>query len=124
MHAVLYTQALEPITVLDIPMRLWDMLARGELVKLAVREVSPPVPSDGETPGHRDLKFRTVDLYAEKFRYRSTETLMIFTRDEEHALLLQADFLPGQRTEVRRRQADHRSRGFAEGFLHAIDLMR
>lgn len=115
--AVLYTRDLEPITVIDIPMRLWDMLARGDRVKLPVydtdylnlREPAPCI---------------TVSLYAEKFRYRDAEALMLFTCDEEHALLLQADFLPGQRTEVRRRQAIHRDRGFAEGFLRAIDLMR
>lgn len=121
--AVLYTRALEPITVIDVPMRLWDLLSSGQRVKLAVREALA-TPLSGETlSNYRDIKYRTVILYAEKFRYRDAESLMLFTEDEEHALLLQADFLPGQRTEVRRRQANHRARGFAEGFLAAIDRM-
>ena len=114
MHAVLYTHQLEPITVVDIPMFLWDRLAKGETIVLAVQEPFKPTPYTG---GPIDAApCRRVAIFGERIRRREHETLMLFTADEENALLLRAEFLPGQRGEVRNRERG----AFAAGFLRAL----
>jgi hypothetical protein len=113
MHAVLYTHQLEPITVVDIPMWLWERLAQGQTIRLAVMESPSLVPTDSP-PDYRPLKM--VEIFGERIRRRGHETLMLFTADEENAMLLKAEFLPGQRGELR-----DRVRGaFAAGFLKAL----
>lgn len=113
MQAVLYTHALEPITVVDIPMWLWDRLWSGQTIRLAVPEApkfvhsyNPPI----------DYNIRIVEIFGERIRRREHEALMLFTADEENALRLQADFLAGQRGEVQRREKG----AFAKGFLEAL----
>ena len=114
MHAVLYTHQLEPITVVDIPMFLWDRLAKGETIVLAVME---PLKLTSHTGGPIDATpCRRVAIFSERIRRREHETLMLFTTDEENALLLRAEFLPGQRGEVRNRERG----AFAAGFLRAL----
>jgi hypothetical protein len=113
MHAVLYTHQLEPITVVDIPMFLWDRLARGETIMLAVMEPVLLRPYTAEEIGPAP---RRVAIFGERHRRGDHETLMLFTRDEENALMLKAEFLPGQRGEVRNRERG----AFAAGFLRAL----
>lgn len=115
MHAVLYTHQLEPITVVDIPLWLWDRLARGEWVVLAVMERVRFGPNmvDVTTPAPR-----RVEIFGERLIRREHETLMLFTADEENALMLKAEFLPGQRGELRDRQRS----AFAAGFLEALQV--
>ena len=113
MNAVLYTTQLEPITVVDIPMFLWDMLAKGETVQLEVFEpVSFVDPASVPLEGKR----RLVRVFGEKLRRGRHETLMLFTRDEENALALPADFLVGQRHELQRRQRA----AFVSGVVQAL----
>ena len=113
MHAVLYTHQLEPITVVDIPMFLWDRLAKGENIVLAVME---PVKLTPYTGGEIGPALRRVAIFGERLRRREHETLMLFTSDEENALMLRAEFLPGQRGELRNRERG----AFAAGFLKAL----
>jgi hypothetical protein len=113
MNAVLYTHQLEPITVVDIPMWLWERLAQGQTIRLAVMEPLSLVPND-RPPTYSQPKM--VEIFGESIRRREHETLMLFTADEENALLLRADFLPGQRGEVRNRERG----AFAAGFLEAL----
>lgn len=114
MHAVLYTNKLEPITVVDLPMWLWYRLGRGEVIRLAVQEQIGFLPANSPPPA--EIRTRVVSIFGEKFRRREHEALMLFTADEENALLLQAEFLPGQRGEVRNRERS----AFAGGFLKAL----
>lgn len=114
MNAVLYTHDLEPITVVDINMCLWQRLYNGERISLAVYDA--PIlwsPINGE---FAQIEFRKVDIVAEKLIYRGNTSLMLFTCDEENALALKAAFLPGQHKEVQRRTRN----AFADGFLAAI----
>lgn len=113
MNAVLYTHELEPITVVNINMSLWQRLYNGERISLAVYDEPILYPSDGN---NTQIKFRKVDILAEKLIYRGNTSLMLFTCDEENALALKASFLPGQHSEVQRRTRN----AFADGFLAAI----
>jgi hypothetical protein len=113
MQAVLYTHALEPITVVDIPIWLWDRLLAGEVIRLAVQEPPKLVPSFESVV---NTKLRIVNIFGERIRRREHEALMLFTSDEESALILKADFLPGQRGELQSRER----RAFAKGFIKAL----
>lgn len=116
MNAVLYTEALEPITVVDIPMWLYERLLRGDTIAVGV---PPPFQFARGGDDHCRLMHKTVHIFGERLRRRGHETLMLFTRDEENALLLDAEFLPGQRREVQQRQRQH----FAQGILAALDAL-
>lgn len=59
---------------------------------------------------------RRVVITAERLVRNGHETLMLFTGDEESALLLKADFLPGQRAAVQGLQR----RSFAAGVLATL----
>lgn len=113
MNAVLYTHQLEPITVVDIPMWLWEHLSQGQPIRLAVTAPLRLVPNE-MPPTYTPSKM--VEIFGELIRRREHETLMLFTADEENALLLKADFLPGQRGELRNRERG----AFAAGFLKAL----
>lgn len=117
MNAVLYTHQLEPITVVDIPMWLWDRLAEGHPIFL---EVMQPVPSNFLTADDVGPAPKKVAIFGERLRRRNHETLMLFTGDEENALLLRSAFLPGQHGEVQNREC----RAFAAGFLKALQDFR
>lgn len=116
MNAVLYTNDLEPITVVRVSQFLWDRLARGETVHIPIIE-SPSLvhynaPPDFCTP----LRTRTVRIYGELLHRKGSKHLMLFTHDDENALALRAEFLPGQNAEVQRRE----KRAFAVGFIDAL----
>lgn len=116
MYAVLYTRQLEPITVVDIPMFLWKRLSNGESINIAVVEMLDY--RDLRTPGPPSMdRVRVVSVYGVRLRLHEHETLMLFTGDEESALLLQAEFLPGQRRELQGREQS----AFARGFVRALN---
>lgn len=103
MRAVLYTHDFEPITVIDLPMEYWNMLRRGHVIDLAV--IRPF--------RIKDYKAEPETIYAPADTVRITSsflvrdgvvTMMLFTEDEELALLLPPEFLPGQQRELKRRR--------------------
>lgn len=116
MRAVLYTHDLEPITVLELKPWAWDFLERTGIVRLHV----PMPPANTPWSGPPVMEpLRIVTIQAERLCRGSQEHLMLFTRDEESALLLESAFLPGQH----RRVQDRERMAFAQGFLHALDLL-
>ena len=112
--AVLYTDDMEPITVLEVPAFARDLLLKHGYVTL---QVMPPMPllRAGATPSD-DFKIYTVTIRAEVFVRNGTKHFMLFTRDDVNTMLLRAAFLPGQRGALRNREAE----AFAEGFLEAL----
>ena len=114
MRAVLYTHDMIPITVLDVPPMYHAYLQENRQLILAIRP-------DFKFTDHEDaiamhISLRTVTITAEWFHRRGERHLMLFTQDEESALLLQASFLPGQTREVRERE----QKAFAAGFFKAL----
>ena len=115
MQAVLYTQDMEPITVVDLPTWVWEKLERGDQISIAV--MNTPLAwfkSASEPPDF--LPPRVVHIYGEMFVRRGKRMMFLFTSDDESALLLKADFLPGQRGELQDRQR----RAFSDGFMKAL----
>jgi hypothetical protein len=97
-------------------MWLWRRLWDGGTIELAVQE-----PIDWKTLSRSDATcIRTVRVIGEKLSYRQHEALMLFTEDEEDALRLQADFLPGQRNELQEQKRE----AFAAGFVSALQTFK
>jgi hypothetical protein len=98
MNVVLYTTDLEPITILDLPVWLLEQLERQGAVRIAVLK-PPRFVHSGESVTF-DMP-ETVTVYAERLRWRDNTTkLMLITPDDELALTLRPDWLPGQRAAV------------------------
>lgn len=114
-HAVLYTNDMEPITVVRIHESLWNRLWNGDHVRLVV-----PMPIN--TSQHADFPLRErlkmVEIHGEVFVRRGHKHMFVFTNDDENALLLRSEFLPGQRKDVQHAQRN----AFAQGFLHALQV--
>lgn len=110
---VLYTTALEPITVIDVPQWALDRMKHGEQIVFPVWE---DITSFRLEPIDCFLPLRTVTVWAERFRCKGASTVMLFTDDDECALALRSDLLPGQRKAYQ----DQYKRGFVDGLLAAL----
>lgn len=100
--AVLYSDDLEPITIVDLPEWAWDRLSAGEYLVL-------PVPEPSRFAVHQNTPPllehpRVVQIYGEMFERRGVRSMMIFVNDEENALALRSSLLPGQRADAQRRE--------------------
>lgn len=116
-RVVLYTDDMEPITVLQLPELARRYLLERAYVVLDVMEEVPVLERWEERPAR--LQCRTVTIYAELLLRKGQMHHMLFTRDEESALLLKAAFLPGQQATLGNIEA----RGFADGFLAALERL-
>lgn len=114
-RTVLYTDDFEPITVLELPSWSRDYLERHGVVRLTVTMIEAPARFQQEEPPICQ-EHRTVDVWSEPFVRNGETYLILFTRNDENALLLKSSFLPGQRRELLDQLAD----AFAKGFLKAI----
>lgn len=119
MRAVLYTKDFEPITVIELSRWTADFLLKRHYVVLPVRErltqfkIHEPIDLAGSM-------VKLVRIRAERFvKDKDHEALVLFTDDDEHALLLEAAFLPGQRQGLKDRAAE----AFGEGFLAALGMV-
>lgn len=117
MRAVIYTFDFDPITVVEIEPNLYRHLEENLWLRLAVIK---PLPSllAGRQPIAADFDDWIVNLKAEPFQIYGKHQLLIFTGDEESALLLKSAFLPGQQRELH----SVANKAFARGFLKALTL--
>lgn len=111
-RAVLYTDDMEPITVLELSGQARHLIEKHGVVVLSVIESISCL----DQAGWKCPRPRKVAIRGEAFVRRGVAHLMLFTQDEESALLLKSAFLPGQRREL----ADQRAQAFGEGFLRAL----
>lgn len=101
MNVVLYTRDFEPITVLDLPMWLLEQMEKQGQVKVAVQEPVSWMVNSPEQPVTAEPNLRTVTLECLRIRWLdSTNKTIIVTQDDELALALKPDWLPGQRAQV------------------------
>ena len=116
---VLYTHDLEPITV--IPLSGWatDYLRKHGRIEFPLYEfprLSHRMPEEASLIH----QFYRVTVTSERLVYRGREHLMLFTHDEELALRLRSDILPGQRRGIQERERQQ----FLEGFVTALNMVR
>lgn len=98
MNVVIYTGDFEPITVLDLPVWLLDVLEQVGVARVAVAE--PPKVTTAEDPVN-SYGPKIVTIYCERLRWKDGTTKPILvTPDEELALLLRPEWLPGQRQAI------------------------
>lgn len=101
MIVILYTEDFEPIVPIDLPLWLLDRLEIEGAVRVAVNK---PRGFKGEkipvgTVGNEDIE--TVRIRYEKLRWHDgTLKTILVTPDEELALTLNPEWLPGQRAPI------------------------
>ena len=103
MRVVLYDTGLEPITVLNLPAWATERLKAGEYIRFAV---PPMIPATYYVPAPCYEILRIVTIWFEPLVRNGIHAWMAFTKEAEDALLLKSVFLPGQQSEVQRRERD------------------
>lgn len=116
MRVVLYADDMEPITVIDLPEFATRYLNEHGMVRIAVQM---PVIVTPQAASQMLPSLPIVTIMSERFIRRGQEHMMLFTNDEESALLLKCAFLPGQQAGLQERER----KAFASGFLEAIYRM-
>lgn len=119
MRAVLYAHDMEPITVIHLESWAWEFLRDHGSVRLAVippaQAFFDPDAMSAPTRGTNWIVHITAELLV-RGKHRS---LMLFTNDEEAALLLKSELLPGQHKDVQNRERS----AFARGFMDALNML-
>ena len=100
MIVILYTEDFEPIIPIDLPLWLLDRLEQEGAVRVAVNR--PKGFTDIHIPvGNLDCETPTVRIRYEKLRWKDgTLKTLLVTPDEELALTLNPEWLPGQRAPI------------------------
>jgi len=95
MNVVLYTRDFEPITVLDLPLWLLEQLERQGAVRVAV--MRPVQFMNGNVPVGSVEGPQVVTIYCERLQWKDgTIKPVLITDDDELALSLRPEWLPGQ----------------------------
>ena len=115
MREVLYTDDLEPITVLELPPALSRLLDQHDRIRLPALDML----SFAKVTADHMPTWRTVAIRAEPLRLRGLTKRLLFTADDESALLLRSVFLPGQQRAVN--ELKDRARG--EGMLEMLHFL-
>lgn len=118
MRTVIYTHDMEPITVIELKHWQFEFLNRHGRIVLAVQpefeiraaELDESIP----------VSLPYVEITAEWLHRGSQSRMLLFTRNEEPAMLLDSEFLPGQRRELRQRERE----AFGRGIIAAISAWR
>jgi len=117
-RVVIYTNDMEPITVVELTSAARELLMQQGRVRLAVM---PPFPSFDYDPHEAPFDWRKyeVELFVETLLRHGKVHKMVFTHNEESALLLKAAFLPGQYGEL----GEVRAKAMADGFIKALGML-
>jgi hypothetical protein len=101
MNVVIYTEDFEPITVIDLPVWLLEQLEKQGAVRVAVMKPVGVEVTNNKIPVGSVEGDHIVTIYCERLRWRDgTIKSILITRDEELALALKPEWLPGQKQAV------------------------
>ena len=101
MQVVLYTTEFEPITILDLPIWLLDQMEVQGGARVAVYLPPELELETGNEIDPEQFKPEIVTIFCEKLRWRDdTLKTILVTPNEELALMLRPEWLPGQRQAV------------------------
>lgn len=109
-RVVLYAKDLEPITVIELNDFAWKLLSDTSRVRIDV--ITAPSRLGAKIQDNCYI----VNIEAERLVRRGSESLMLFTADEEAALMMKSAFLPGQRSVLQELEWN----AFAYGFKAAM----
>lgn len=90
MNVIIYTTDFEPITAVDLPKSVLDKIEKQGGAKLALG------PLQDEHGNSADPPICTIVMCKLRW-FNGEEKVVLVTKDEESALLLKPDWLPGQR---------------------------
>ena len=100
MNVILYTEDFEPITPINLPLWLLDRLEIEGSVRVAVNKPSG-FTNERIPVGNLDASIPSVRIHCEKLRWHDgTLKSILVTPDEELALTLTPEWLPGQRAPI------------------------
>lgn len=105
MNIVLYTQDFEPITVIDLPLWLLEKVDTDGYVKVAVPkrlDIKNIAESAASGSSLQEL-YDTITIIGTRLYWRDNTPRTIYTttaKDEELALVLKPNWLPGQRMQI------------------------
>jgi hypothetical protein len=119
MRVVLYTDDMEPITVLQLSEFAAKLLEeRGRVIIPVMQPIrlTPPATDDLRTSFENDR----VTIWAEAFVRKGQRHLFLFTRDEVAAMMLRSDLLPGQRRDAQERERQAYAQGFMRGLATVL----
>lgn len=119
MHTVIYAEDMEPITVIDLPHQAIEMMAASRNIWNVPVFEKPRWVSASQPLSLDDITIKIVSLWTEPLHRKGHTHQLVFTKQEEWALLLEATSLPGQRQMLR----DAHAKGVFDGFRLAIHLM-
>lgn len=119
MRAVLYTEDMMPITVLDLRGIPDDLIWEERRFRLAVN-YEPLCYHPGLGGTFPTFQIKNVEIWVEVLVRNGFEYPIFFTNDEETALLLKADILPGQQKEIQKENQKKFREGFVLGLVHAL----
>jgi hypothetical protein len=87
MQTVIYSQHLEPITVVDLTMEMLKSLKINRRIVLTLSETE-------------QCRLYAIGMKIPSLEYGETEGMLLITPDEVEALKLKAGWLPGQRSAI------------------------
>lgn len=121
MRHVLYANDFEPITIIELNPWQENHIRRHNVVRLPVFPSTETMQLSA-APTMETCRIVTIKselIYRGSHPLNYIEHMLLFTGDEESALLLKAAFLPGQRSELNKIQRE----AFANGFLQALRIL-
>lgn len=113
MRVVIFAESdFEPITAVMLGPSAIHHLRNNETLQLAV--MMPPMLEPWNAGVVPDFRMRTVRLRPVWIRnpHWPQDNFVLVTHDEQSAMLLKSEFLPGQQAELSRRQESAFVRGF------------
>lgn len=113
MRTVIYTDDMEPITVIDLPYQAYTIYKPYWRVPI-MEDISIENFSLAESAIPATFKF--VDICRETFIRKGKKHPFFFSNDEEFALLMEPCALPGQIKYIR----DENKRKYIQGFLAGV----
>lgn len=121
MRAVLYTQDMEPITIIDLPYEVHNF--EFDVYRVPYfRPLEPIAYQDNSSIKIEYEPLLNVYIHIEKM-HRNGKIYPFFfveTQSEELALLLKPEYLPGQLNDMRRKQRDAFISGIIQGFKNQL----
>ena len=118
MRTVLYDYYFEPITILELSEFAVNHLNKYRSVRIPV-PISPLTKISDPDSIPNNINFKTVTITCDILIKNNIKHMVLFTNDDENALLLKSAFLPGQRSQL----SEIEKNAFAKGFIKACNLI-
>ena len=120
MRVVLYDdETMEPLTAITLPIWMHERLRAGQSIHVPFIEPLRLMGDDPNGPISSPPPRMFATIWFEEFHRKGQRHWFCFTRDSENAMKLKSVFLPGQWSEVHKRERD----AFNNGVLEALDRM-